>query len=358
MLNVMRNILCTLALILCAHIHGVGAGKILHLTFHRGCEKDLNAVAERLGIDITSIFIQDKPTKWLDGETSGNGIYNLTHDRAQKIWKKHKDFFNSFDMVITSDTAPLARIFLQNGWKKPLIIWVCNRFDYYDRASLDGDFPDNEFYDLFKKATKMHNVRIVSYTPFERYYASMRGVQFGDMVIRPAGIMRPYTLESAVPLSVNKSETFFIPPYLNDEKLPKKCAELGIPWYRGRYHGPLDLCDFKGIIHLPYAWSNLALFENIQYGVPYFIPSKRFILQLSQQDNYFFGLLSPSTIEFSEWYCEENRDLFIYFDSWVDLKKKIKTTDLLKQRIKIQEFAKAHQAKTLEQWKNVIMSLV
>ena len=67
----------------------------------------------------------------------GNAVYNIGHQRAETVWNRHKDYFDKFDVIVTSDTAPLSRIFLQNGWRKPLIIWVCNRFDYCDYASLD-----------------------------------------------------------------------------------------------------------------------------------------------------------------------------------------------------------------------------
>ena len=42
------------------------------------------------------------------------------------------------------------------------------------------------------------------------------------------------------------------------------CTTLGIKSYCGRYNGPDDLRDFKGVIHIPYAWSNFALFENME----------------------------------------------------------------------------------------------
>src|SRR5579872_995466 len=101
---------------------------ILHLSFHKGCIRDIEIVAQELGCTITSLFIPDLPAKEFDGYAAGNSLYNIGHERAEKIWNKHKDYFNQFDAIITSDTAPLARIFLQNNYEKPFIIWVCNRF--------------------------------------------------------------------------------------------------------------------------------------------------------------------------------------------------------------------------------------
>src|SRR5271154_4177159 len=135
------------ALIICMFSIGLSHAKqlkVLHLSFHKGCSKDFEYIAQQLDLDLSSLFIQEQPSRWLDGKTVGSAIYSIGHDRAAAIWEKHKNYFDQFDVIITSDTAPLARIFLQNKWSKPLIIWICNRFDYCDQASRDCNFPDQE----------------------------------------------------------------------------------------------------------------------------------------------------------------------------------------------------------------------
>lgn len=332
--------------------------KVLHLSFHRGCINDFEYVAQQLSLDLTSVFILEQPSRWLDGETTGNAIYNIGHIRAEKIWNKHKDFFQQFDAIITSDIAPLSRIFLQNGWKKPLIIWICNRFDYYDGASLDCRFPDPEYYELFRNALHQLNVTVVAYTSFEHFYAQQKNVYTGTLTIKPCAAPNNIVKQSSIPNTVNKSETFFIPQYHNDTlfcDLEKICHNLGIPAYRGRYNGPGDLKDFKGIIHIPYAWSNLALFENLQNGMPYFIPSPKFLLELSKQPNFWFQSkeVIRSMLPLSEWYCQENRLSMTYFDSWEDLIKKIHATDFSALKKRIQICGEIHRKNMLARWKSV-----
>ena len=87
--------------------------KILHLSFHRGCVGEIQGIGKALSLDITSCSLIDKPREWLDGKSSGNAMYNIGHERANAIWNKHREFFDSFDVIITSDTAPLSRVFLQ-----------------------------------------------------------------------------------------------------------------------------------------------------------------------------------------------------------------------------------------------------
>ena len=56
----------------------------------------------------------------------------------------------------------------------------------------------------------------------------------------------------------------------------------------------------------------------------------------------------------SEWYCEENKDLFVYFDTWDDLQEKVKTIDFIKKTETILLFAKEHQDEMLGRWKQII----
>ncbi len=339
--------------------------KVLHLGFHPGCAQDFEYVAQQLSLDLTTILITRQPAGWFDGGPTNFSVYNIGHTRAKKVWDKHKELFEQFDVIVTSDTAPLSRIFLQNGWKKPLVIWICNRFDYYDAASLDCQFPDQEYYQLFRNAIHQPNVTVVGYTPYEHFYAQQKNVYTGTLTIKPCaepkndvnqGAIPQNMQQSSIPKTVKKSETFFIPPYHNDTifcDLAGICRNLGISVYRGRYNGPGDLKDFKGIIHLPYAWSNLALFENLANGLPYFIPSEKFVLELSRMGNYFFSNLSAITIKYSEWYLPEHKDIFVYFDSWQDLAYKIKTTDYGALRKRMKTFSENHRSSMLNKWSSV-----
>ncbi len=338
-------------------IHNIESLKLLHLSFHKGCIREIKYIARELGIDLTSIFVQEDWVKDnnYDGITKGNAIYNVSHKRAHDVWHRHKDFFNQFDAVITSDTAPLSRIFLQNNWRKPLIIWICNRFDYTDWQSSRQEFPDNEYYQLIRQATHQENVYFIAYNAFELHYGAERGIDFGTRIITPSGSFKNKVHKSLVPDTVNKTETFFIPPRNNDVQLVEHCKKLGIPCYRGTYDGPTELKEFKGIIHIPYAWSNLALFENIQLGLVYFIPTKRFMLELLSSGRAWWPNVEymNECIELTEWYNPAHNDWFIFFDSWNDLKQKIKTTDFATRRARIKQYGKKHNDTVLTQWRSL-----
>lgn len=336
--------------------------KILHIGFHRGLENELYSIANELNVDL--IF-----KEYEDGFSKGNARYSVGHNKAKHAWDTFKDYYKTFDIIITTDTAPISRVFLQNGWPeipgKKLIIWVCNRFDYYDGASKDCVFPDREYYNLIREARTRKNVHIMGYTPFENHYARIiKKVDFGNDVTKPIGMLskKVWDYKSNPNKIINgytRKDLFFVPPYHNDTifmNLSKKLTELDIPNFTGRYNGPLELADFKGVIHIPYAWSNLALFEAFHLGIIYFIPSQRFLIRLAKKGNFFWSPpFRRNLLHVSEWYCSENKDLFVYFDSWEDLEKKIQTTNYQQQKELIKDFGIVHKELMLDKWRKMLL---
>jgi hypothetical protein len=319
---------------------------VLHVTFHQGCKINLDYVAQSLGFNLTT-----QRADW---------NYNIGSNRANEIWNKYKDYYNSFDAIVTSDTAPLSRIFLQNNYSKKLIVWVCNRFDYCDMSTNDCAFPDQSYYQLIRDSINKNNVKFFSYTKFEHEYAQKyRGINWGNETIKPCAFYDDTPPVNFALSGIDKESTFFIPPYHNDTifmNLKSKCDQLGIRAYAGRYNGPLDLMNIKGIIHIPYAWSNLALFENWSMGNVYFVPSKDFLINLAHQNNFFWSPPFPlDHIESSEWYLPEHKDLFIYFNDWNHLKTLSNDNDLINsKKTKVLNYSKIHTNEMLNKWKKAL----
>lgn len=333
--------------------------KILHLSYHKGCVNDFNYVCNNLNIQcevLSSIqeCTTDKNVKSL--KLPNNQHYNMTHQRAKMYWDTYEDYFNKFDCIVTSDTAPLSRIFLQNNWDKKLIIWICNRFDYaHGRGS---GFPDQEYYDLIRKATTLKNVHIIGYTAFENIYCKrVRNIDIGNNIITPTGgiaeIYSNFTDKNEL------NDTLFVPPYNNDTimmDLKGQLENLGFNAYTGRYDGPMDLTNYKAVVHMPYAWSNLAFFEMFQLGIVYFIPTPNFLLKTAKGKRFYWSPpFIPNLLKISEWYDEKYKDLLIYFDSWEDLRKKVHTLNYDKHKLKLKEFGEKHIKTTLNKWKNMLI---
>ena len=114
--------------------------------------------------------------------------------------------------------------------------------------------------------------------------------------------------------------------------------------------------DFRGIIHLPYAWSTLSLFENLQNNLTYFIPSKKFLFELSSKYNYWFQNINflNKYIDCCEFYDVDNKDYINYFDNWDDLKNKINQLNFEEFRKKCDIWKEIHTNKYTERWKRII----
>jgi hypothetical protein len=320
--------------------------RVLHVTYHTGCVISLDYIFKKLGYNI-----ETQRATW---------NYNISQDLADSIWNQNRDYYNSFDCIITSDTAPLSRIFLREDFKGKLIIWVCNRFDYCDNATNTVNFPDPGYYQLFTQALHRPNTFIRSYTKFEHEYAKKyRGILWDHEVFRPASSFVATQTSDFFPNGQKKSETFLITRYHNDNiyiDLKQKCDTLGIPCWRGEYNGPSDLIGIKGIIHIPYAWSNLAIFENWSIGNIYLIPSKDFLLDLARKPNFFWS--PPFDVEFiesSEWYLPQHSDFFIYFNSFEHLLELSQKNELIQEkRNNVLNFTKVHDETCISQWKKII----
>lgn len=337
--------------------------RVLHLSYHQGCIQDIDTMARALGLVITvwnPLVSKSEAARFLGTQDSPMSLYNMTHDRAHYIWNMHKEYFDSFDMVITSDITPIARIFLQNGWAKPLIIWVCNRFNYcVGPGSSQG--MDAEYYDLIQyAASSMPKVKIIAYTPFEHYFAALYKTDIRGPIIKPLGSREGVCTVSAIPVNIIKNDTIFVWPGYGGVKgeylsyIQNKCASLGFSTYSGRYNGPDDLKGFKAVIYFPYQASNLALFENIQRGVVHFVPSERFITDALRRGEPIYYWHEPYHCE---WYYGEHRDILIYFDSWQDLAYKITTTDYDTMRKRIKAFGEYHRNEMLDRWRSVLHDL-
>ncbi len=343
--------------------------KLLHLSFHKGCINDINFVCNSLNIDCEVLSQnldwntnKDIPTLFEEHDQH----YNITKDRALKYWNKYKDYFNTFDCIITSDTAPLSRIFLQNNnWTKKLIIWVCNRFNYANRGPFNNGFPDQEYYDLFRNALNNKNIYIVAYTQFEIDFCKLYNININpNNLIKPSGGISATYLTNSLDINIleNNSNTLFIAPYHNETNMMNLQLFLqnkNINCICKKYNGPIELKSFKAIIHIPYALSNLALFEIFQLGLIYFIPSFNFLLELNKSSSNFWFQDKHQAFknqEVIEWYNPLYKDLFIYFDSWDDFINKYNNlnTYIDKQRSKILEFGNLHLNNTLNKWKELI----
>lgn len=325
--------------------------KLLHITLHTGTDAEVRYAFNNLGHQIETL-------EFSDGKTTGDERYLIIHSRAQDFWEKYKSYIDTFDGVITSDTCPTSRAFLQNNYSKLLIIWVCNRFDYYMFPESD----DAEYYHLLRTIPFKPNVFIIGNTMIENYNSTKKNVDIGNLVIKPIG--KNYNPDNLTKVYTNTNEfsnKFYIPPYYNEAvfmNLSEHLTSLGVNNYCGRFSNHAELVQYKAIITIPYAWSTIAYFERLQLGMVQFIPSIKFLIELYNMGNFIFqppfDVEKPELLKLSEWYADENKNLVVFFDSWGDLVDKLNTTNYEMKTYTILKYAHKLECESLEKWQHIL----
>eukprot|EP00802_Teleaulax_amphioxeia_P007174 Tamp_07180.p1 GENE.Tamp_07180~~Tamp_07180.p1 ORF type:complete len:596 (-),score=108.25 Tamp_07180:765-2552(-) len=392
--------------------------RVLHLGFHNGLAHELAGIGRQLGVRID---FEPFPREGRDTLTQ----YNVDAAHSRLVWERHKHRWIAYDVVVTSDTAPTARPLLEQAldqWSaaagKRLVVWVCNRFDYRHSAHAlphpQRAFPETAFYDLYARASNGSlggHVTMVPYTEFERVYAAAKGVYMSEPVLRPAGFKSAnaarQTNEKEVEeasgaqddRAVGDMETLFLPPRANDKLMEGQCMFLGLSCLRDaalssldawraeewieQQHAPVTYQDarelrrFKALVHIPYAWSTLALWEFLQAELVILVPSARFFLELTsscvawgqwlclalgEQRAQTFSLwfqdfqyvTSAQELEYSEWWSTDLAHVLIHFDSWEELEYLVFTTDWEAQRGRIASWVAQHSRRTLERWRQLL----
>lgn len=316
--------------------------RILHLTHQIPWFRDhFNFICEQLGHT---------------GETQEVSNYALTAQLADGLWEKHKDYYNQFDAIHVSHLAQLARIFLQNGWEKPLYIWLCFRFDYFSPV----DTVDREAYrQLIKEARLKPNVKFFAASEHDRLHIQR---VLGDF---PVEIVQPlvYVNSSSKVLIPCGERDFYIINKHNETicmDLKKTLDELNVPNYKHEWHlGPPDLRNIKGIIHIPYTFLTRGFYENLAEENVFFVPSLEFFesLRCNRLLKFFWDVEGPADVPLSEWYKQENQKLFVYFSSFEELARIASSPNLdsliLEKKERIRQFNLRHNEKNIIKWRGI-----
>lgn len=330
--------------------------EVLHISHHIGCFRDQEYVLKNLGFEVTN-------QKFYDGQ------FQITEQIANDFWNSHKDQLNDFDYILTSDTAPLSRIFLENQdeFKSKLIIWVCNRFDYRMES-------ESRFYELFSKAEQNPNIKIVPYSHFEKIWCTQKGTNLmNHNHIKPCGIN--LVDDNNIPETLYFKEMYgedlqlpdadvIIPIYHNDNSFFRMSDFLnqnGITTYNGGFRSIKQLKNYKAFVTMPDAFSKFLCFELIHAHIPVILPSKDFLYELSKRPNYFFNiwgsggadLLEREWINWCEWYDPELVKCRFYYDSFDEIPLIVNSIDVNAMYTEFERCSKYLQNNSLTNWKNL-----
>jgi hypothetical protein len=318
---------------------------ILHITNHVGTSSNIANMCKLLKHPLTTL--------------SWRYHYYINEADADIIFDEYKNLIKTFTHIIFTDTSMIARPFLQNIQKHTcrLIVYVTNRFNW----GIWG-FEDIQFNELYCRTSRHERVLFTSDNKYDMYYAQRHNVFFNsDNILR----LTPY-IEPKDIISLPTNNRFFI--YNRGTKLEAYKESLdglqidydvfgeGFSRFRDQKH----ICEYIGIIHLPYQTNIQSLYENLAYNIIYFLPSYRFISELVKTGWYYWeekhrpSDMLEESIKLSEWYVIENQYLFVYFDNWEDLKTQITNVDIINKKTQIQKHMRENQETNLQIWQKYL----
>jgi glycosyltransferase involved in cell wall biosynthesis len=305
-------------------------------------------------------------------------MFRITTEIANQIWEDKKDYFNKFDYIVTSDTAPISRIFMENinNLKPRVIVWICNRFDY----NMEGD---TSYYDIFKRISleNKNKFTFIPSTDFESIWCKLNGISNISDTITPIGINNKKLeykidgLESLIDKYVNDGnakdkfndsnelrDKIVISIYNNDNlffNLKEIMLQNNIDCFNGGYKHPSDLKQCIGMIYFPDAYLKWSAFETIQNQVIVFLPSPSFFIKLQTQINNdrYYQFVSPNiplNIDLCVWY--KYKECRIYFDSIDDMIYKIKslTPELIEEkRDWCKKYGEQIEKENIKKWSDI-----
>ena len=336
--------------------------KILHLSFHYGCISDIQSVFTKLGHDVTyKCMLNIVP-------------YTIDSNTAVNQWNENKNWYNSFDIIITSDTVALSYIFLKHlkDLKPHLIILNCNRFDYAMER-----IP--EFVELLRTVNKqIDKITYIPYTDFERIWCGKHEVYLHERAISPIGNFITHIKDDADTINRFKSitplykfgdnkDTVFLQRYHNHHmymNLPEYLCQNKISSVIGSYLNISDLKEYKCMIMLPDQFSKYFTFESIQNEIVVLLPSHKFLMELVNKVGYYFniegssGRLTNEFVNLCEWYkYPESRIYFNSFDEMISIIKNLTDEQVNEKKKWCRFYSKVIEEEHTMQWKHVLAKI-
>ena len=317
---------------------------ILHITNHIGTTKNIENMCQLLNLNLTT-------EKWDYG-------YYINETESNIIWNRYEKYIDNFDYLIFTDTSMFARPFLQNIEKHNanIIIYITNRFNW----GIWG-FEDKHFYNLYSSISKHERVYFSADNKYDFYFAKLYNIFFkDDNIIRlipdiPSNnIIMPITDKFFIYNRGTKIENYRI--YLDNLNIKYDIYGENYQRFKDHYH----ICEYIGIIHMPYQTNIQSLYENLAYNIIYFIPSKQFMFELINNNWYYWEETTKSeeikinSILLSEWYLPENEELFVYFDNWEQLKEKMVFINIAEKKALIQKHMEQNQLHNINSWKKIL----
>ena len=336
--------------------------KVFNLDLHVAVIEDIKDIINSLygtNVEITNWSISGsnasfkKPTAEVK-HVNQDTWKNINIDMIQAFQAEYDEFLKGFDAFIVTFSPVFAMLYEKYG--KPIIVINACRYDQPFCWNKNTEML-NLFHESLKRMDVSNQMIMVSNNKGDQKYLKDRSKI--DSIYIPSLCL--YT--NAHYNNPSKDEYIMFGGGLSD-KLKALAHSEKLVNRPENYEFP-DLAQYKGIIHMPYDVSAMALFEQYSAGIPLFFPEKEFYKKCVQEGTQFVALYDswdrkPTNEELDMWLANADYYQFKYinyytsFEDCVDKINKFVDTDKDARLGWI--FKVKHQA--LDDWKQLLDPII
>lgn len=340
--------------------------KVLFVNYHPGVENEVHAVFEKI-LSPLNLKATYNHTRGVGGLAD----YQVTDEKAREWWPSNRDHCDSsqYDLIVVGDITAYSRPYLTAACKTNIILYITNRFDF-------GVPGENEYAQLVATASKWPNVRVIVNNLYEQRYAvATRHADLHVYAYSPSTGALDDTAsellkESELDWSAIDQQELLVVGRDHEMRFVQLMQEAGIPpphVIPRAYGGPLALTR-RRLVHIPYQVNTMSLFENLNVGVLYILPSLRLYESWLRRDLFWLDGGEPNKrwtyeelLSYVDWYRTDLQFLFFYFDDLADLApdsefRKMVAREAEAKSQAVGQFMKNHTNRSIDAWKQALES--
>lgn len=236
--------------------------KFFNIDLHISVIADIKNILENLGHQVDSLSLSGH--SWVFEKENNltkvinkNNWQSIDEEMCNRFYEEYKSELDSYDGFICA--YPPAFSLLYEKFNKPIIVVSATRFEF--------PFTDNktkwENLNFYLKNNK--NIIKVSNNKFDKFYCELFTEEKWHLI--PS--LCEYTnakYNNSKEQSLLFSKRLPINGLINKDSLGKYSWE--------------ELYSYKSIIHIPYNYSTMSIFEQYTANVPLLFPSKKLLIEL------------------------------------------------------------------------------
>jgi hypothetical protein len=249
--------------------------KFFNIDLHISVIADIKNIFESMGHQVDSLSLSGH--SWVFNKNNNDtkiinaqNWKNIDESMCDQFYETYRDLLKSYDAFICA--YPPAFSLLYEKFNKPIIVVAATRYEYPFTNSFHK-------WTYLNKYLKNKNIIKIVNNKFDKRYCEL----FTNSDWKYIPSLCDYT---GVKYNKKQNKSILFSKKLNINNLINKD-------FLGKYSWK-DLYSYKSIVHIPYNYSTMSIFEQYTANVPLLFPTKKLLLQL------FMQFLAMSEISFRQ----------------------------------------------------------